>query len=100
MLNEKTIAALEAKGFKRWTKGSYDRLYIRPTLVGLELDFYNTGNVRNASVNGRAVSNAAGRRIREAKVYIDVMTGKVYCSSGEAPELAENVQKILEEVQG
>ena len=27
-LTEKRIAALEEKGFNRWTKGNYDRLYI------------------------------------------------------------------------
>jgi len=59
-INEQTIAKLEAAGFNRWTKGGHDRLYIDVTKLGLEVAYYNTGNVRKATWQGESVSNADG----------------------------------------
>lgn len=77
-LTEKQIAAYEAKGFKRWTKGNMDRLYINVQQLGAEVDYYNTGNVRYAEWQGEQVSNADGRRLLASKVWIDVETGELH----------------------
>lgn len=53
------IKKFEDAGFKRWTKGGYDRLYIDATACGLEYDTYKSGNISSATFNGEAISNAA-----------------------------------------
>lgn len=77
-INAETIAKLEAAGFNRWTKGSMDRLYINVTKLGLEVDYYKTGNVSSAKWQGELISNADGRRLLSSKVWIDVKTGELH----------------------
>lgn len=74
-MDQKVIEALEKKGFSRWTKGTMDRLYINPTCIGLELEYYKTGNVSDAYLNGERISNTRGREMKAAKCYIDIATG-------------------------
>jgi hypothetical protein len=95
MMNE-MIKKLEDRGFKRWTKGNYDRLYINADKLGLGLGFYNTGNISSARFQGNSISHAEGGRLRYAKTYIDVETGKVYSQHDWLQEAAE---AILSEVE-
>ena len=78
-LSEEMIHDLtENKGFKRWQKGTMDRLYINACNIGLIVQRYNTGNVKHAEFNGEHVSNSEGRRMMSAKTFIDVKTGRVF----------------------
>lgn len=90
------IAALETKGFNRWTKGTMDRLYINPTRIGLELYYYNTGNVSSAYLNGERISNTCGREMKAAKCYIDIATGE--CVS-DYDVFVEAMQQLLAEAE-
>lgn len=78
MLTEDRIAELETKGFKRWQKGNFDRLYINASQLGLVCNYYKTGNIKYAEMNGEHVSNSEGYRIKAAKTFVDVKTGKLY----------------------
>ena len=91
MLTNETIKALEDKGFSRWTKGTMDRLYIKPTYIGLELTYYKTGNVSSASINGKSISNSRGRAMQSAKCYIDIKTGKCVSPFREFEEAMEQL---------
>lgn len=77
-LTEVQIKNLEEKGFSRWTKGDYDRLYINAGKLVLECGYYNTGNIRSASFDGESISNSRARRMKAAKTFVDVRTGRVY----------------------
>lgn len=77
-MNDKQIAAYEAKGFNRWTKGSMDRLYINATDLGLEVEYYKTGNVSSAKWDGESISNADARRFNSSKVFVDINTGELH----------------------
>lgn len=77
-LTDKQIAAYEAKGFRRWTKAGYDRLYISVKELGLEVEYYKTGNVSSAKWCGEHVSNADARRFLSSKVFVDVETGLLH----------------------
>ena len=77
-MTDTRIAELEGKGFKRWTKGNMDRLYINAAQLGLICSYYNTGNVRSAEFNGESISNCEARRMKAAKTFIDIKTEKVY----------------------
>ena len=77
-MSEEMVARYEANGFKRWTKGSMDRLYIDVTKLGLELEYYKTGNISQAHWCGSSISNANGYRFKDSKVYVDVATGELH----------------------
>jgi hypothetical protein len=90
-LTEEKIARLEEKGFKRWTNGNMDRLYINAAMLGLHCEYYNTGNVRSAWFNGASISNCEARRMKAAKTYIDIKTGTVYGDNYSLKEAAEKL---------
>lgn len=67
------IEALEKKGFNRWTKGDMDRLYFSLEKAGfLELNFYKSGNLRSAYLDGKRISNAEACRLLAVKCFIDL----------------------------
>lgn len=92
-LTEEKIADLESKGFRRWTKGSMDRLYIHPAQLGLVCTFYKTGNIRTAEFDGVGISNSQARRIRASRTFIDVNTERVH---SDMKELAEKARLMAE----
>ena len=98
-MTEKMIKALESKGFHRWTKGDYDRLYANAEDFGLYTESYNSGNIRYAELNGVKISNAAAGRILAAKIYIDVKTGELVVSraTGDADDIVEAVKAAIAE---
>lgn len=98
MLNEKTIKALEEKGFKRWTKGSMDRLYINAeTALDFEYDTNKSGHVSGAYLNGERISNSRGAELVNSKTYIDVATGELVSNHDMMREAA---QAIMDAVAG
>ena len=72
------IEAMEAKGFKRWTKGNFDRMYINANALGLECDFYKSGNISYAEWKGEKISNSYASRLSAAKTYFDLKDGKLH----------------------
>lgn len=96
-MTQKMIEALEAKGFKRWQKGSYDRLYAEATVLGLKVERYNTGNIFSAEFQGEKISNSEARRVLATKTYIDVTTGKVYSGYDRLGQAAIKIMKEVEE---
>lgn len=69
MLTETMIAKLESKGFKRWTKGTMDRLYI----------------------DASKLNPGCGRYASKVKTYIDVMTGELVSGYITLEELARDI---------
>lgn len=90
-LTDDEIAALKNKGFNRWTKGNIDRLYIKPTYLGLDLEYYKSGNISSATFNGDSISNSEGRRLNATKCYVDVATRKVVCDNEELKQAAQEL---------
>lgn len=73
------IDALEKKGFNRWTKGNMDRLYFNIEKSGdLELDYYKSGNLRSADLDGERISNAEACRLLAVKCFIDLKNGNKF----------------------
>ena len=61
---------------KIWIGGSHKRLYLNAKALGLKLDYYHTGNISRAWVNGEDISNCEARRILGAGAYIDLVSGE------------------------
>lgn len=94
-MTEQVIEKMVGRGFKRWTKGNLDRLYINASQLGLVCSRYNTGNIKHAEFNGDSISNSHARRMYSAKTFVDCKTGKVH---GDDDALCRVAEKILKEV--
>lgn len=83
MLNDKVIAELKKDGWKRWTKGDYDRLYFNLSHTDhMEVTYHTSGWVASATLDGEEISNSQASRIMGVKCWIDVETGKLYVRYG------------------
>lgn len=97
---ENMIKKLEAKGFKRWTKGEHDRLYANVENFGLELHHYNSGNISGATLNGEKISNSYGAEIkRNTSIYLNVNDGKLYLTDRANDEIVANVKAAIAEAE-
>lgn len=96
-ITEERITELTEKGFNRWTKGNMDRLYINASMLGLNCEYYKTGNIHNAWFNGTMISNCEARRMKAAKTYIDIKTSKVYSDNYTLKQAAAELAGIEEE---
>lgn len=99
-MTETMIKKLEAKGFKRWTKGEHDRLYANVENFGLELHHYNSGNISGATLNGEKISNSYGAEIkRNTSIYLNVNDGKLYLTDRANDEIVANVKAAIAEAE-
>lgn len=99
-MTETMIKKLEAKGFKRWTKGEHDRLYANVENFGLELHHYNSGNISGATLNGEKISNSYGAEIkRNTSIHLNVNDGKLYLTDKANDEIVANVKAAIAEAE-
>ena len=61
---------------KIWIGGSHKRLYLNAKALGLKCDYYHSGNISRAWVNGEDISNCEARRILGAGAYIDLVSAE------------------------
>ncbi len=91
------IEALEKKGFNRWTKGNMDRLYFSLEKSGaLELDYYKSGNLRSAYLDGERISNAEACRLLAVKCFIDLKKGNKLVVQYGREEAQDIVRELAE----
>ena len=64
---------MESLGFKRWTKNGKDRFYINTEYLGLKLEYYKSGNIQSAWLDGYSISNCQARRLLGNKNYVDLI---------------------------
>ena len=62
---------------KIWIGGSHKRLYLNAKALGLKCDYYHTGNISHAWVDGETISNCEAYRITGAGAYIDLVSGEL-----------------------
>lgn len=78
-LSEKTIKALEDKGFIRWTKYGKDRLYFNLVKADLmEVSYYKSGYISYSKFQGEEISHSFASELLGVKVWIDVQTGEMH----------------------
>ena len=94
--NDAMIQKLEEAGFKRWTKGTHDRLYINATSLGLEYETYKSGSIRSATFNGEEISNSRAGRMLAMKMYIDVTTGELHTTNGKGVQVDADLAAAAE----
>lgn len=93
-LSEKQIEALEKKGFRRWTKGDYDRLYINVIkLPGVY------GSSSELEIDGDKLSRTKSWKVSNAKIWIDVVTAEVHADAAYHEDFLKSAaEKLLSEV--
>lgn len=98
---EKLITALEEKGFKRWTKGDKDRMYVDAETLGLKAQKYGSGAVKHAEWLGEKISNREGTAMLHAKTYLDLTDMSVHSDDSDlfaaAEAIIEETRASLEE---
>ena len=96
-MDNKEIKALKKKGFYRWTKGDMDRLYFDIKKSGyLDVDYYKSGNVSSAYLNGERISNAEAYRLMAVKCFIDLKNGNKLMVTYGSEEAQDVVRKFAE----
>ncbi|MCM1225591.1 MAG: hypothetical protein NC548_65230 [Lachnospiraceae bacterium] len=98
-ITQENLNALIEMGANRWTKGGHDRLYLSgcgDKLIGLECDYYKSGNVSCATLNGEKISNAEVFRVRNTydRAYIDLKDGGICGISRESKYHDSFLEKI------
>ena len=96
------IEKLKALG-SEWIKGGFHRIYFgREALrkiIGLELNFYNTGNVSSAYQDGELISNTKANKLMLrtdfSSIFFDVNSGEFKHSENTNIEFFENIKSIL-----
>lgn len=93
-LSEKQIEALEKKGFRRWTKGDYDRLYINVIkLPGVY------GSSSELEIDGDKLSRTKSWKVSNAKIWIDVATAEVHAEAAYHENFLKSAaEKLLSKV--
>lgn len=98
---EKLIATLEEKGFKHWTKGDKDRMYVDAEKLGLKVQKYGSGAVKRAEWDGEKISNREGAAMLHAKTYLDLTDMSVHSDDSDlfaaAEAIIEEIRASLEE---
>lgn len=93
------IEALEKKGFSRWSKGNMDRLYFNIQKSGhMDVDYYKTGNISYASVDGEEISHRFAGQILSVKCFIDLNNDNRLVIQYGGPEAREVVKNVVEKV--
>lgn len=75
-----TAQQITAIGGRDW-KGR--RVYLNEVaeLLGIEVAYYGSGNIRHASLDGQTISNTEAARLLGTKVYLDTTTGHLVVST-------------------
>ena len=93
------VESLEKKGFNRWTKGNMDRLYFNIQKSGhMDVDYYKTGNISYAAVDGEEISHRFAGQILSVKCFIDLKNDNKLVIQYGGPEAREIVENVVEKV--
>lgn len=80
--NALTVETMTAIGGRRWTKAGLDRVYFNDITeyLGLDVSYYNSGNVSGATLDGHGIANGRVGGILSCidKVYFDTADGKLH----------------------
>ena len=80
-----------------WEKGSFHRLYLAPVKVakaiGMSVEYYKSGKVRSARMNGESISNNCCYEALTSwnGAYIDLLTGEMHGRYGYAVRYEDEI---------
>lgn len=82
-----------------WQKGDMHRIYFDPAeFYGLRCEYYNSGKIRKAWLNGEEISNTQGREIEgrfvQSKIWFDVKAEQFDSKNIQPKALARIIENI------
>lgn len=86
-LTEASVQKVIDAGANHWVKGDFDRYYIDVKDL-VDYDFYKSGNVSYASIDGEKISNTKGTQLLCTKIFVE--NDELVSDSEELVELAMN----------
>jgi hypothetical protein len=99
MANNKNNISMETllKYGKLWEKGEYKRIYFNRGLLmvtmGIEVEFYKTGNLASCHISDERISNCKGKklmaRLDNVKCFYDLVKSEFVCDDAEILESVE-----------
>lgn len=97
-----TKEQIKAVGGNIWEKNGMARAYFNdlPGIYGLEVERYNTGNIRNAKLDGEYCSNSEARRLigkmgmGDGKLWYDFADGEFHGKNLDSEMFKSLVEKI------
>jgi hypothetical protein len=101
-----TLESLLAIGGKEWQSGDKHRVYFNDLAkrYGLDLNFYGTGNISSASLDGEKISNSKAKKIdsylRFAKLWYDFSDNEFHHKDLEPKDFAFFVELIKDDLKG
>lgn len=87
-LTEAQIKELEAKGFVRWTKGDYDRLYVDMRTMGFD---YGARRFGESSLTAKEA-----QQLKDSKAWVDIKTGEICCKTSGPHISADYIKQAVE----
>lgn len=94
---DRMVSALTDHGFRLWENGNMRRMYINASQLGLECEYYKSGNIRSAVFNGKQISNSLARVLKLSKTYIDLSDMNVHSTNSmlldAAKAILDNTEK-------
>ena len=76
-MNQTIIDIMISKGGKRWQKNGMDRIYFKAGQLGLDCEFYKSGNISGAKFQGERISNSEAGRMKASITYYNVLTDTI-----------------------
>lgn len=96
---ELTVENLIAIGGSLWERNGMRRVYINEwrTFAGLELSFYNTGNICGGTWQGEGVSNSQAGKLAGCieKLWFDADDGLLHCRYGWSESRVASKEEVL-----
>jgi len=92
-----TVEQLTRLGGRLWEQGGRRRVYFNALRerIGLDLDYYYSGNICHASLNGETISNSQARSLVSAlddmKIWYDLADGEFHYKTYSRSDLAEQI---------
>ena len=96
-----TLEQLVNIGGRLWEKDGVRRVYFNDLwgLVGLEIDLFGTGNVRNAWLHGEKISNSYANKIigdlDSMRLWVDLADSSIRTSIAYRPTIDYSYERIL-----
>lgn len=84
-----------------WQKGDKHRIYFNnlSEIYGLNCEYYNSGNICGADLNGERISNGQAKKLigklLSCKVWYDLVDGKFWHTAPQGDTAAADMCKVI-----
>jgi len=107
-IDEYMIASHQKIGGKHWENYGKSRVYYNADsimeIIELELDFYKTGNICSAELQGEKISNSRARKIlgtlESSKLWFDLDDYEYHYKSFDSELMNDVIDKIEQKIKG